>query len=328
MGSPKDKRNVVVIGGGHGQSAVLKGLKNCRGISLTAIVTVADDGGSTGRLRREFHIPAVGDIRNVMTALAEEETMFTRLMDYRFEDDEGVHGEMSGHNLGNLVLTALTRSSGSLEEAVRQISSVLKVQGKIVPSTNETVTLYAVMEDGTIVKGESNIPRVRNKITRVYYDHPVRATGDAVQALREADYIVYGIGSLYTSILPNLIIDGIRSEIQKSGAKKIYFCNSMTQAGETEGYTMEDHVEAIEKTVGSSVDVVYYADDAIPSSVLQRYRKENAEPVRIGRRWHRYEVRRRKMLDFSRNNVRHDSDRIRQVFEEELEGACDPLPGR
>ena len=308
---------MVVIGGGHGQSAVLRGLKYCKGIHLTTIVTVADDGGSTGRLRREFNIPAMGDVRGVMLALADQEDLLTTLMNYRFEDD-GEHGEMDGHNLGNIILTALTKSTGSFMEAVTQVSKVLNVHGDIIPSTTEVITLYAIMEDGTIVKGESNIPRVRNKITKVYYDHDVKATERAVEAIEKADYIVFGIGSLYTSIMPNVIISGIKNAIQESKAKKIYFCNSMTQAGETEEYSLEDHVRVIEDEVGIKMDLVYYANDEIPQEVLEAYQKEDAEPVRIEEENHDYEIRSCSMLDFSKGNVRHDSKRIYEEFEKEL----------
>ena len=313
-------KRVVVIGGGHGQSIVLRGIKKIPDVHLTAIVTVADDGGSTGRLRREFNIPAMGDIRGVMTALAEDENILTELMDYRFEDG-GVHGEMDGHNLGNIILTALTRSSGSFMDAVTKISTVLRVKGDIVPSTTEVITLYAVMEDGTIVRGESNIPRYRNKITRVYYDHEVKATELAVNAIKEADYIVFGIGSLYTSILPNLIITDIAKAIRESKAEKIYICNSMTQAGETEGYSVEDHVKAIENVIGENeVGIVAYASDEIPDEVLENYRKEDAEPVKIRKRYHPYRIDKRELLEFHAGQVRHDAEKIRAYFEKDVMG--------
>ena len=239
-------KNVVVIGGGHGQAAVLRGIKDIDSIHLTTIVTVADDGGSTGKLRRDFQIPAMGDIRGVMIALAESESLLSTLMNYRFDETSET---MGGHNLGNIILTALTQSTGSFMDAISMISKVLKVKGNIVPSTTQVITLYAIMEDGTIVRGESNIPKVRNHIQKVYYNEPVKATEGAIQAIYDADYIVYGAGSLYTSILPNIIIDDIKQAIQQSKAKKIYFCNPMTQSGETEFYTVEDHVKAIEDHV-------------------------------------------------------------------------------
>ena len=231
-------KNVVIIGGGTGLSVMLRGMKTIPGVELSAIVTVADDGGSTGRLRDSYQIPAMGDIRNVMCAMAEEESIFTELMNYRFK---GV-GDIGGHNLGNLLLLALSETTGSFMEAIRTFSRVLKVRGKILPSTLEVVTLYAVMEDGTIVRGEKNIPKFRNHIDRVFYQRHIRATEEALQAIRSADLIIYGIGSLYTSIMPNLIIDEIRNELIANPCRKVYFCNAMSQPGETDGYSVEDHV--------------------------------------------------------------------------------------
>jgi len=308
-------KKIVVIGGGHGQAAMLRGLKEIDNISLTTIVTVADDGGSTGRLRRDFHIPAMGDIRGVMIALAKSESLLKVLMDYRFEDSSY---SLGGHNLGNIILTALTQNTGSFMEAITQISEILNVKGKIVPSSTQVITLYAIMEDGTIVRGESNIPRVRNQIQKVYYDEEVEATAEAISAIEEADYVVYGVGSLYTSILPNVIIAGIKDAISKSKARKIYFCNSMSQSGETEGYTMEDHVRAIEKHVDDRIDAVYIADDAIPGEILEKYRHEDSFPVLMQEDYHPYEVIHCSLLEFTQGLIRHDSQRIKEVFIKEL----------
>lgn len=309
-------KRVVVIGGGHGQAAVLRGLKEIPDIELTTIVTVADDGGSTGKLRYDFHMPAMGDIRNVMIALAESETLLTELMDYRFADSSQT---MGGHNLGNIILTALTQSCGDFMEAIGKISQVLRVKGNIVPSTIQVITLLAVMEDGTIVRGESNIPKIRNHIQRVYYDRPVLATKDAVTAIEQADYIIYGIGSIYTSILPNVIIGGIQKAIQRSHAKKIYFCNSMSQSGETEGYSMEDHVRAIESHVHDTIDTVYVCNDVIPEPILERYAQEHSEPIRVCEQDHPYTVKYRPFLEFNNGLIRHNAKRIREAFLEELE---------
>lgn len=310
-----DKKRVVVLGGGTGQAVMLRGLKQIEDIELTAIVTVADDGGSTGRLRRSFHIPAMGDLRNVMIALAESESVLGNLMNYRFADVIEGSNELSGHNLGNLILTALTQTSGSFMEAITQISNVLNVKGDILPSTSQIITLYAEMEDGTIVRGESNIPKVRNRIKRVFYDTPVRATQKALEAISNADYILYGIGSVYTSILPNLIIDEIAHAIRASRAAKIYFCNAMTQPGETAGYGMEEHVQAIMALGDHPVDVVVYADDIIPQEVLDRYEDTDAQPVVMRQTEHPYIVVSTKLLRFDGGLVRHDSEKIKSVME-------------
>ena len=308
-------KKVVVIGGGHGQAAVLRGLKDIDSIELTTIVTVADDGGSTGKLRRDFQIPAMGDIRGVMLALAESETLLSTLMNYRFDENSET---MGGHNLGNIILTALTQSTGSFMDAITMISKVLNVKGNIVPSSTQVITLYAVMEDGTIVRGESNIPKLRNHIQKVFYREPVKATDAAIDAICNADYIVYGAGSLYTSILPNIIIDGIRSAIQQSKAKKIYFCNPMTQSGETEFYTVEDHVKAIESHVQDKIDKVFVASDIIPNDVLKAYLNENSTRVPLSIVEHEYEVELCSLLSFDNRLVRHDAQKVKEAFLKEL----------
>lgn len=310
----EQKKRVVVLGGGTGQATMLRGLKNIAGIELTAIVTVADDGGSTGRLRRSFQLPAMGDIRNVMLALAESESVLSNLMNYRFEDTDNT-SELNGHSLGNLILTALTQTSGSFMEAISQISKVLNVKGDILPSTSQVITLFAEMEDGTIVRGESNIPKMRNRIRNVFYDREVRATKQALEALENADYILYGIGSLYTSILSNLIIDEISATIRASKAMKIYFCNAMTQPGETTGYSMEEHVQAIRDHGENPVDVVVFADDEIPGEVIDRYEDTDAQRVVMLENEHSYVVVSAHLLRFDGGLIRHDSEKIQRVME-------------
>lgn len=308
--------NVVVIGGGSGQSTILRGLKLIEDIHLTAIVTVADDGGSTGRLRKSYHIPAMGDIRSVMIALAEEEGLLSTLMSYRFEEAQSQNNnELAGHNLGNLILTALTQKTGSFMEAVESISKVLNVKGDIVPSTHQVVTLLAKMEDGTIVKGESNIPKARHKITDVFYDVPVSASKEAIHAIEKADVIILGIGSLYTSLCCNLIIKDISKALEKSKAYKIYVSNAMTQSGETENYSMEDHVEALRKHAKFKLDAVLWAKDHIPQDVLVRYQKENAEAVKQSQSKHDYVLFSEKLLNFESGRVRHDPKLIQKFFE-------------
>ena len=216
-------KKIVVIGGGHGQSAICRGIKYIENVDISAIVTVADDGGSTGRLRRQFHIPAMGDIRNVMIALAGSETVLSNLMDYRFDDPDGSEEDVHGHNLGNLILTALTQQSGSFLEAVRTIEQVLNVKGKIIPATTQVITLFALMEDDVIVKGEANIPTVSNRIRKVFYEEPVKASREAVDAILEADLIIYGIGSVFTSILPNVIIPELTEALQDDQNRSIDF---------------------------------------------------------------------------------------------------------
>lgn len=307
-------KNVVVIGGGHGLAVILRGIKQLSNIKLSAIVTVADDGGSTGRLRELYQIPAMGDIRNVMCAMAESESLLSSLMNYRFEGEEG---DVAGHNLGNLILTALSQSCGNFMEAIQTFSKVLKVKGDIIPSTTDIITLYAVMEDGTIVRGESNIPNFDNRIKRVFYDRPINASRQAIKAIHDADYIIYGIGSLYTSIMPNLIIEEIKEELRQSHAKKIYFCNAMTQPGETDDYTLEDHVDAIfDHTFEHAVDVVISHKNEIHNDVLNHYLKEGSSEVKITKTEHPYELLKKDILIFEDGLIRHDSNKIRDIVEE------------
>jgi uncharacterized cofD-like protein len=318
-------KRIVVIGGGTGQATILRALKQIPHIDITAIVTVADDGGSTGRLRRAYHIPAMGDIRSVMIALAEDEGLFSKLMQYRFELDELVElsdepNELLGHNLGNIILTALTKQTGSFMEAVSIISKVLNVKGNIFPSTHQVVRLIARMADGTLVQGESNIPKSRNRIEEIFYDVEVKASKEAQKAIQQADVIIYGIGSIYTSICPNLIIPEINKALQKSQALKIYCANAMTQAGETDGFSLEDHVRAIEKHAQSTIDVVLYAKDKLPEWVLNRYEQRDAKPVALSERKHSYRLIKRKLLRFDTGRVRHNVNRLHVVLKEILEG--------
>lgn len=308
-------KNVVIIGGGTGLSVMLRGMKNIKDVQLSAVVTVADDGGSTGRIRDAYNIPAMGDIRNVMCAMAEEEGLFAELMNYRF----GGEGDIAGHNLGNLLLLALSQTTGSFMEAIRTFSRVLKVKGRIIPSTLEVVTLFAMMEDGTIVRGEDNIPKFRNHIDRVFYQRDIKATEESLTAIREADLIIYGIGSLYTSIMPNLIIDEIRNELIANPCRKVYFCNAMTQPGETDHYSVEDHVDAIcHHAFADAVDIVVANHCSFSQSILDKYNAMGSTPVVLREKRHPYIVMERDLINTQQQLVRHDSQKVKEVVEEIL----------
>lgn len=311
-------KKVVVIGGGTGLSSMLKGMKKIDTVDLTAIVTVADDGGSTGRIRDIYNVPAVGDIRHVMAAMADEgdETFFSDLLNYRFEGDEDV----GGHNLGNLIFLAMINTTGSFMGAIQSMSRVLNVKGKILPSTLDVVTLYAMMKDGTLVRGEANIPKVENSIDHVFYRQRVHAYSQAIKAIQEADLIIYGIGSLYTSIMPNLIIPDISRAIQANPCKKIYFCNAMSQPGETDGYTVQDHIRAIEKhSFTDPVDIVVVNHSLLPRDVLEAYKKEGSFPIEIGKETTKYDIIQRDLLSLDeKRHIRHNPDAVKQVVEELL----------
>lgn len=305
-------KNVVVIGGGTGQSIIVRGLKDFENIKLTAIVTVADDGGSTGRLREMFNLPAMGDIRNVMSAMSEEETIMNDLMNYRFDGE----GDIAGHSLGNLMLVALAQQTGNFLESIRLLSKVMKIKGRIIPSTLEYVTLYAQMQDGTIVCGESNIPKFEDYIQKVFYEEEVNAYREAMLAIRHADIIVFGIGSLYTSVLPNVIIPKLKREIENSDAKKIYICNAMTQMGETNGFTLEDHVRVIEEHLTPNiVDIVVSSSTLIKDDLLVKYEKEKSYPVEISEKEHSYCILSEDILDVDHDYIRHDSNKLKKVLE-------------
>lgn len=267
---------VVTIGGGTGLSMLLRGLKE-KPIDITAIVTVADDGGSSGRLRKELQMPPPGDIRNVLAALSETEPLFEKLLQYRFTNGNG----LSGHSVGNLLLAAMTSITGDFAKGVRELSRVLNVKGKVLPAANQSIMLSAVMVDGTIVDGESNIPRHGDKIDRVYLTPKnVKPLTESVEAIREADVIIIGPGSLYTSILPNLLVPKLGEEICRARAKKIYICNVMTQKGETDNFTASEHVKVLMDHIQANcLDTIIVNSQRVPKKILNLYALEGAEPV-------------------------------------------------
>lgn len=266
---------IVAIGGGTGLSTLLRGLKEMTG-NLTAIVTVADDGGSSGRLRRELGLPAPGDVRNCIAALADAEPLMTRLFQHRFNEGEG----LEGHSFGNLFIAAMTDVTGNFEEAVRETSRVLAVRGQILPSTLANVTLSAVTEDDEAIHGESQITERGGRIKQVFV-HPenAQANPDAIRAILSADMIVVGPGSLYTSVLPNLLVEGIRRAIEMSKAVKVYVCNVATQHGETDSFSVGDHYRALYEHVHGNLFHYVLANNNIASDGLPE--AWHSEPVRI-----------------------------------------------
>ena len=303
-------KNVVAIGGGHGLSTILSGIRDIEDINISAIVTVADDGGSTGRLRRRYTIPAMGDVRNVLLSLSDSEPLLHDLMNYRFEGEDNM--DIAGHSLGNLILTALTEMTGSFDEAIRITSEMLSVRGNIIPSTLQNVTLFAMMDDETIVKGEANIPSLIHNIDRVFYDFDVMANEEAVKAIKEADLIIYGIGSLYTSILPNTIIEGINQALKETDCTKVYIANCMTQSNETYNYDLRAHIDAFRKH-NTEVDKVLMHSDEIPENILNRYERQNSIEV-IDNGDSGLEVIKMPLLKFDNNLVRHDPVKLREAI--------------
>ena len=252
---------VVSIGGGTGQGVLLRGLKE-RTANITAVVTVADDGGSSGRLRKEFQLMPPGDLRNCLASLADSEALMTKLLDYRFRRGDG----LQGHSLGNLLIAAMRDIAGGVERGVEGLSEVLRIHGSVTPSTASDVHLAAEMVDGTTVIGESRIGSSRRRIHRVYL-HPSRVVvnDDAVSAILAADLIVIGPGSVYTSILPNLLVPEIAAAVRQSAAMKLFVVNVTTEPGETESFDLLDHVQAIEDHVGPNLfDFILVNSDTAP----------------------------------------------------------------
>ena len=271
---------VVAIGGGTGLSTLLRGLKKYSG-NITAVVTVADDGGSSGRLRREIGVLPPGDIRNCLAAFADEEKLLTELFQYRFEAGDG----LVGHSFGNLFLTAMSEITGDLEQAVLASSKVLAIRGRVLPATLCDVRLWAKMADGRVIEGESNIPKAAGHIIDFgCYPPQPPALPAAVEAIENADFIIMGPGSLYTSVIPNLLVPEIREAIARSSAPRIYVCNIMTQPGETDGYTVADHIKAIDRVCGQKLfDAVLVHQRSPSESALRRYALERSHPVYLDR---------------------------------------------
>lgn len=274
---------IVTIGGGTGLSNMLRGLKNITS-NITAVVTVADDGGSSGRLRKEMDIVPPGDIRNCIAALAADEEIITKLFQYRF--GQAASADLRGHSFGNLFLTALVELGGSknMAEAVNNACSILKTRGRVLPVSNEPMFLIAEMEDGAIVEGESKIPEAEGKIKELRCKKPKpHILPDVLEEIKDADLIVLGPGSLYTSIIPNLLVPELTEAIHKSSATKIYVCNVMTQPGETTGFSVGDHVRVLNKHAsGKKVFDYVIANDALPEKrQLQKYKEQEQFPVEI-----------------------------------------------
>lgn len=271
--------HVVAVGGGTGLSTLLRGLKGWTA-NITAVVTVMDSGGSSGRLRREMNILPPGDIRNCLIALAEDESKMARLFGHRFRDGGAA---LDGHSLGNLVLAGLQEMTGSFDRSIEELSSLLNIRGQVLPATLDDVELVAELDDGTLLHGEHEIGRSPRRIVRMALSKPrVRPYPKVLQVIGAADVIVLGPGSLYTSIIPNLLVDEVAREIERARAVKIYVANLMTQPGETEGYTLNDHLEALGEYVELAVfDYAIINRRAIPAELSARYRAEKATPVEV-----------------------------------------------
>ncbi len=272
----KTNKKVVILGGGNGLSSLVGGLKKFP-VDITAIVVVSDDGSSTGKLREEFNIPAVGDLRRVIASLSETEQLFQDLLNYRFK----TNSDLNGHTLGNLLLTALIDISGSLSPGIEAISKVFNLKGKVLPITQDYVTLMAEMTDGTLIEGEHNITKADKKIKKVFYKETPYIAQSVIDEIEQADLIILSMGSLYTSIIPNLLCQKVKDAIDKSKADVMYICNMMTQPGETDGFTASQHIKALNEYLGNKkVSKIIVNKGNISEEVLNKYLvAEQKDPV-------------------------------------------------
>jgi uncharacterized cofD-like protein len=302
---------IVTIGGGTGLATLLRGLKKHTS-NLSAVVTVSDDGGSSGRLQKELGVLPPGDIRNCLVALADDEALVTDLFRYRFTEGDG----LSGHSFGNLFLAAMTGITGNFDDAIKVSSRVLNIKGRVLPATLAVAQLCAKLSNGTLVEGESNISKSSSPIDHVFLDPPYALPlEEVIESIREADAIVLGPGSLYTSILPNLLVQRIAHEIEASNAVKIYVCNVMTQPGETGDYTASKHVEALIANAKARVCDIVIVNDELPRKLLDVYAEERQLPVVVDKaRLDRLGVRTVRAAVISETvTVRHDPEKLAAV---------------
>lgn len=272
------KKKIVVFGGGTGLSSLLKGLKDFP-VDITAVITVSDNGRSTGKLREEFLTPAVGDIRKVLSNLSELPDEIKSVMEYRFQ----TYSDLDGHPLGNLVLTAMLNKTKSLKTSIEYLSKLLDVKHKVLPLSEDYLTLMGETVDGDIIEGEDNLTHANKSYKRIFYKETPHVEKEVLNSIKEADLIIISMGSLYTSILPHLLCKEVVDGINNSKAKVMYLCNAMTQPGETDNFGVSDHIKVLEKYLGpNTIDVVVASNTKIDKEILKKYEtKEQKDPVLI-----------------------------------------------
>ncbi|MDR0823393.1 MAG: YvcK family protein [Endomicrobium sp.] len=304
------KLNITALGGGAGLSTLLRGLKKFDN-NLTAIVNVADDGGSSGKIRNELGVLPPGDIRNCLTALSEEESLMSKLFQYRFPQK----GSLAGHSFGNLFLTAMSAISGGFDNAIADCAQVLAIRGRVLPVTLSNVVIEAELEDGRQIVGESRVSKSDKKIDRIIlFPSDPPAAPEVLKALKESDVIIFGPGSLYTSVIVNFLVDGVVAAIKSSKAYKIYIANIMTQPGETSGYSLLDHINAVEKhSYKGIIDCVLANSAPIPKKMFLRYKKFGAQQVLIDKIKVKNIV--KKNLFSDDLYARHDSDKLAKAID-------------
>ena len=272
-------KKVVVFGGGTGISGVLKGLKKFP-VEITAIITVSDNGCSTGKLRKEFNTPAVGDIRKVITALSDIDEPIKKMMEYRFHTSS----DLDGHAMGNLILTSMLDITGSLKEAIASLSKLFEVKHKVLPiSEDSSLTLMGLDQDGNVIEGEEQITKAHHKFQKIYYKDEPKVLPEVLTAIQEADLIIFSMGSLYTSILPSIICKEIQATIKECEAPLMYLCNIVTQPGETDNFTVSDHIKLLNKYLEDrKIDVVIASNSKIDKKIAEKYATaERKDPVKL-----------------------------------------------
>ena len=300
-------KNVVVLGGGTGQSVLLSGLKKFP-VNITAVVSVADDGRNTGKLREQFNIPAMGDVRRVLIALSETEDFVAELFSYRFKGD----CDLGGNNVGNLLLTAMSDICGNLSSGVKEISKILNLKGEVLPLTDDNVVLMGKMSDGSVIEGEHNITLSDKKIEKIYYKVNPKVNKSVIKRIKEADAIILSMGSVYTSIIPHLLCKEIIKAIDSSNAKIMYVCNVMTQPGETDGFTASDHINLLNSYLGKrKIDTVITNSKKVSKKTQKIYETlEQKDLVKIDSKNINIEHINKPLIKIENDKIRHDNMKL------------------
>lgn len=308
------RKKVVILGGGTGTSSVLRGLKYFP-IDITAVITVSDNGSSTGRLRKEFSTPAVGDVRHVLSSLSTLPDEIKDIMEYRLS----TYSELNGHALGNLILTSLLKETNSFKTSIEYLSKLLHVEHTVLPLSEDCLTLMGETTDGKIIEGEENITKANKEYKRIFYKENPHVFPEVFEKIKEADLIIISMGSLYTSVMPHLICKDVVEAINSSPAKVMYICNAMTQPGETDNFTVNDHVQTLEKYLGkNTIDAVIATNTKVSNEVLNKYAtEEQKDPVRIDYEniiKETYELLEGDLLTTADGTIRHDSLKLSSII--------------
>ena len=309
-----ERKKIVLLGGGTGTSTILKGLKYFP-VDITAVITVSDNGRSTGRLRKEFSTPAVGDIRHVLSNLSTLPDDVKNIMEYRMS----TYSDLNGHSMGNLILTAFYQETGSLKKSIENFSKLMKVEHIVLPLSEDCLTLMGETEDGEIIEGEEQITMANKQYKKIFYKESPHILPEVFTSINDADLIIISMGSLYTSILPHLICEEVANAIHNSKAKKMYVCNAMTQPGETDNFGVSDHVNVLEKYIGKgTIDSVIVSNTVLPDKILKKYSSEEQKDlvkidynnIKNGK----YEILEDDLLTIKNGTIRHDSLKLSSII--------------